>query len=319
MTKFGMTKKLGVRHDTPTAGKKLIKADLPLSALDDEEDLKFIDDADVYLDETVPSSSPIPKNKVPKSFSTTQLKQQQSQQPIQSSNFNRSSKTRFSLRNITRYLPSLDMSSNNKSNERKTSAPDISSEIEIKATSRRNSKTDQGELIVNPHEDPREQATEVGNWTPTPEECLSLTLDEVQHIRTELTKAELESLGVTRTLKEDLEKGKICFTCLKTRFSFLGPWKVVCKLCKRTICEKCSTSMNVPGDLGLVSPSSDDGSVSPSSPSSETKSSTSLMKLCRDCKVLVEKLVETSHNNYNNSGLARSPSIRRPTFIVSSV
>ncbi|OTF75714.1 hypothetical protein BLA29_006317, partial [Euroglyphus maynei] len=40
-------------------------------------------------------------------------------------------------------------------------------------------------------------------------ECLSLTLKEVQHIRSVLTKAEIESLGVTKSLKKDLENGKI--------------------------------------------------------------------------------------------------------------
>lgn len=69
-------------------------------------------------------------------------------------------------------------------------------------------------------------------------ECLSLTLKEVQHIRSVLTKAEIESLGVTRTLRKELESGKICFTCLKTRFTFFGPWAIVCKLCNRAICER---------------------------------------------------------------------------------
>jgi spire-like protein len=69
-------------------------------------------------------------------------------------------------------------------------------------------------------------------------ECLSLTLEEVQHIRSVLTKAEIETLAVTKSLREDLENGKICFTCLKTRFSFWGPWPQTCKLCERAICER---------------------------------------------------------------------------------
>lgn len=69
-------------------------------------------------------------------------------------------------------------------------------------------------------------------------ECLSLTLKEVQHIRSVLTRVEVESLGVTRSIKRDLENGKICFTCLKTRFTFWGPWATVCKLCNRSICER---------------------------------------------------------------------------------
>ncbi|KAH7642590.1 hypothetical protein HUG17_5637 [Dermatophagoides farinae] len=77
-------------------------------------------------------------------------------------------------------------------------------------------------------------------------ECLSLTLKEVQHIRSVLTKAEIESLGVTKSLKKDLENGKICFTCLKTRFTFWGPWATICKLCNRAICDRCATKMHIP-------------------------------------------------------------------------
>lgn len=40
-------------------------------------------------------------------------------------------------------------------------------------------------------------------------ECLSLTLEEVVHIRNVLTKAELESLLANRPLYEDVEKRKV--------------------------------------------------------------------------------------------------------------
>ncbi|XP_076323370.1 protein spire homolog 1-like [Tachypleus tridentatus] len=77
-------------------------------------------------------------------------------------------------------------------------------------------------------------------------ECLSLTLEEIVHIRSVLTKAELESLLVDKELHDEVEKGKICFTCKETRFSFFGSWGVKCKLCKRLVCEKCSTKMHIP-------------------------------------------------------------------------
>ncbi|XP_054722266.1 protein spire-like, partial [Uloborus diversus] len=72
-------------------------------------------------------------------------------------------------------------------------------------------------------------------------ECLSLTLEEVVHIRNVLTKAELESVIVDQALYEDLRKGKVCFTCKQVRFFFFGPWGVKCKLCERTVCDKCSS------------------------------------------------------------------------------
>nr|XP_042908882.1 protein spire isoform X2 [Parasteatoda tepidariorum] len=77
-------------------------------------------------------------------------------------------------------------------------------------------------------------------------ECLSLTLEEVVHIRNVLTKAELESLIVDPTLYDDICKGKVCFTCKQVRFSFFGPWKIKCKMCERTVCDKCSSKMRIP-------------------------------------------------------------------------
>lgn len=72
---------------------------------------------------------------------------------------------------------------------------------------------------------------------------LSLTLEEIVHIRSVLTKAELEALPVEGHVKEDVEKRKVCFLCLKTRFGIFGPWGQRCKLCKRTVCAKCYTKV----------------------------------------------------------------------------
>ncbi|XP_049959939.1 protein spire isoform X1 [Schistocerca serialis cubense] len=83
------------------------------------------------------------------------------------------------------------------------------------------------------------------NWQQAME-CLSLTLEEIVHIRSVLTKAELESLPVEGHVKEDVEKRKVCFLCLKTRFGIFGPWGQLCKLCKRTVCAKCYSKMRIP-------------------------------------------------------------------------
>lgn len=48
------------------------------------------------------------------------------------------------------------------------------------------------------------------NQWQTAMECLSLNLEEVVHIRNVLTKAELESLPVDCSTKEDVLKGKVC-------------------------------------------------------------------------------------------------------------
>ncbi|KAK3604369.1 hypothetical protein CHS0354_029355 [Potamilus streckersoni] len=79
-----------------------------------------------------------------------------------------------------------------------------------------------------------------------PIECLSLTLKEVTHIRMVLTKAELESLITDPELYNLVSKGKVCFTCKRTRFGLFSPWGTKCKFCQRTVCNFCLRKMNVP-------------------------------------------------------------------------
>lgn len=73
---------------------------------------------------------------------------------------------------------------------------------------------------------------------------LSLTLDEIIHIRSVMTKAELEGLPVGIKIKEEVERRKLCFLCLRTRFSLFGQRGVNCKLCDRTVCIKCFTKVS---------------------------------------------------------------------------
>ena len=90
---------------------------------------------------------------------------------------------------------------------------------------------------------------------------LSLTLEEIVHIRSVITKAELESLPVGIHIKEDVEKRKLCFLCLRTKFGILSSRGVPCKLCARTVCAKCYTKMRIPTEhfsnvpVQLLSPS----------------------------------------------------------------
>ncbi|XP_011496543.1 PREDICTED: protein spire [Ceratosolen solmsi marchali] len=106
------------------------------------------------------------------------------------------------------------------------------------------------------------------------ENKLSLTLEEIVHIRCVLTKAELESLPAEASVKEDVEKRRVCFLCLKTRFGLLGPWGQRCRLCQKTVCVKCYSKMKIPTEhfanvpVILLSPGL---SVSPSSTDSNTE------------------------------------------------
>lgn len=77
-------------------------------------------------------------------------------------------------------------------------------------------------------------------------ECLSLTIEEVMHIRQVLTKAELECLLVDIELHALVAKGKICFTCKSTKFSIFGQWATKCKFCMRSVCSKCYSKMAIP-------------------------------------------------------------------------
>ena len=73
-------------------------------------------------------------------------------------------------------------------------------------------------------------------------QTLDLNLDEIVHIRSVLTKAELEGLPLDGNLKEDVEKGKVCFLCMKTRFGFFNRG-CKCELCTRQVCSKCTTKV----------------------------------------------------------------------------
>ncbi|KAJ8921032.1 hypothetical protein NQ315_015828 [Exocentrus adspersus] len=94
----------------------------------------------------------------------------------------------------------------------------------------------------------QDELTCTQNWQDTIslDDRLSLTLSEIVHIRTVLTKAELEALPVEGRVRHDVEARKVCFLCLKTRFGIFGPWGTRCTLCKRTVCSKCCSKMNIP-------------------------------------------------------------------------
>ncbi|BFZ19529.1 hypothetical protein BsWGS_22568 [Bradybaena similaris] len=79
-------------------------------------------------------------------------------------------------------------------------------------------------------------------------EYLSLTLEELTHIRSVFTKAELESLAWQPELYQQVSKRKLCFTCRRSKFTLFGEWGTKCKICQRTVCSKCIRKMNVPTD-----------------------------------------------------------------------
>ncbi|CAJ1061428.1 LOW QUALITY PROTEIN: protein spire homolog 1-like [Xyrichtys novacula] len=71
-----------------------------------------------------------------------------------------------------------------------------------------------------------------------PVECLSLTVDEVMHIRQVLVKAELEKFQQYKEIYNAMKKGKLCFCCRTKRFSFFT-WSYICQFCKKPVCSQC--------------------------------------------------------------------------------
>ncbi|XP_061571662.1 protein spire homolog 1 [Cololabis saira] len=78
-----------------------------------------------------------------------------------------------------------------------------------------------------------------------PVECLSLTVEEVMHIRQVLVKAELEKFQQYKEIYTAMKKGKLCFCCRTKRFS-LFTWSYVCQFCKKPVCAQCCKKMRLP-------------------------------------------------------------------------
>uniref|UniRef100_A0A1A7YSI8 Spire homolog 1a n=1 Tax=Iconisemion striatum TaxID=60296 RepID=A0A1A7YSI8_9TELE len=78
-----------------------------------------------------------------------------------------------------------------------------------------------------------------------PVECLSLTVEEVMHIRQVLVKAELEKFQQYKDIYNAMKKGKLCFCCRTKRFSFFT-WSYTCQFCKKPVCSQCCKKMRLP-------------------------------------------------------------------------
>ena len=83
------------------------------------------------------------------------------------------------------------------------------------------------------------------------ENCLKLTFDELCHIRNVLTKAELDYLLFDNQLFEDVSKGRICFSCRKTKFN-LFKWGSKCRVCQQRVCKKCLRNVSYYGLNTLI-------------------------------------------------------------------
>ena len=80
-----------------------------------------------------------------------------------------------------------------------------------------------------------------------------ITLEELVRMRRVLTAASLENLPLDSSVKDDVACGKVCFVCRKTRFSVFNTktWWHNCKLCRRTVCIKCCSKVNIRQQISL--------------------------------------------------------------------
>jgi len=77
---------------------------------------------------------------------------------------------------------------------------------------------------------------------------VQLSLKEVGHIRRVLARAELETSGMSAEMRSDLEQGRVCAVCHKTRFGRLSRGRR-CELCSVVVCAKCvDTASRVSGE-----------------------------------------------------------------------
>ena len=76
---------------------------------------------------------------------------------------------------------------------------------------------------------------------------LDLSLAEVAHIRSVLTRAELEEMDLAPDRRREYERGRVCFLCGVTRFG-LFTWAVQCGLCRRYVCSSCCGKISLPSD-----------------------------------------------------------------------
>uniref|UniRef100_A0A668T2Y8 KIND domain-containing protein n=1 Tax=Oreochromis aureus TaxID=47969 RepID=A0A668T2Y8_OREAU len=98
---------------------------------------------------------------------------------------------------------------------------------------------------VRPFQPPSKQSSKSLEEFCFPVECLSLTVEEVMHIRQVLVKAELEKFQQYKDIYNAMKKGKLCFCCRAKRFSFFT-WSYTCQFCKKPVCAQCCKKMRLP-------------------------------------------------------------------------
>ncbi|XP_034084700.1 protein spire homolog 1 isoform X4 [Gymnodraco acuticeps] len=114
-----------------------------------------------------------------------------------------------------------------------------------KTPQRRHSIEKETPTNVRPFQPPSKKSSKSLEEFCFPVECLSLTVEEVMHIRQVLVKAELEKFQQYKEVYNAMKKGKLCFCCRTKRFS-LFTWSYICQFCKKPVCAQCCKKMRLP-------------------------------------------------------------------------
>uniref|UniRef100_A0A0K2URD6 KIND domain-containing protein n=1 Tax=Lepeophtheirus salmonis TaxID=72036 RepID=A0A0K2URD6_LEPSM len=120
-------------------------------------------------------------------------------------------------------------------------------QLNLAMTSTPNILGSQGDSFISPQCSPKlnSKISRRDDWSIF-NKC-DLSLEEMIHIRSVHTKAELEDSVVEPRIKTDLESSKLCFLCMKNYFGFFS-WSYKCKLCKKCVCSSCMTKIRIPSD-----------------------------------------------------------------------
>jgi len=89
-----------------------------------------------------------------------------------------------------------------------------------------------------------DKPSEAGQYVPEQDLC-HLSLEEVGHIRSQITMADMERQEMSKQARKDYNKGRICSQCAKTRFNMFH-WSYYCQLCKRQVCKTCCSKLRLP-------------------------------------------------------------------------
>uniref|UniRef100_A0A3Q1FF22 Spire-type actin nucleation factor 1a n=1 Tax=Acanthochromis polyacanthus TaxID=80966 RepID=A0A3Q1FF22_9TELE len=146
---------------------------------------------------------------------------------------------------------------------------------------RRHSIEKEAPTSVRPFAPPSRQASKSLEEFCYPVECLTLTVEEVMHIRQVLVKAELEKFQQYKDIYTALKKGKLCFSCRTKRFS-LFTWSYTCQFWPQK------------QPLSKHSSSKDKQSLDEPELPKELTEDWVAMEVCVDCKKFITEIISSS-------------------------